>query len=214
MTYINNKSEEYFQRLLKTEKSYIKVSTCDYSNWDKELHHTFPQIATLLREKGLHVTSSVNHGVTDWIITKTEAFFKTIKEEKPQTNKDASTIEENNILIAEFMGFKYELKNHYGTTILQNPLNKKAYGKSSLKFHESWNWLMEVADKIESLNKHYRVLITPEYVSVNEKHSAIYLVNIYSEEYMTKKKAAYHCFIEFIKKYNISINNLNKYKQL
>lgn len=46
------------------------VSTCDYSNWDRELHRYFPCIAKYLREKGFRVTSSVNWGVTDWVIVR------------------------------------------------------------------------------------------------------------------------------------------------
>lgn len=47
----------------------LKVSTCDYSNWDRDLHFAMPDIADSLKIMGYNVSSSVNYGVTDWIIT-------------------------------------------------------------------------------------------------------------------------------------------------
>jgi hypothetical protein len=45
------------------------LATCDYPNWDRELHRAMPDIATELRSRGLRVSSSVNHGVTDWVFS-------------------------------------------------------------------------------------------------------------------------------------------------
>ena len=43
------------------------LATCDYPNWDRKLHRHMNDIVTELRANGLNVSSSVNHGVTDWV---------------------------------------------------------------------------------------------------------------------------------------------------
>lgn len=44
--------------------------TCNESGWSREEYMYMPQVAQRLREKGFTVTSSVNWGVTDWIIAR------------------------------------------------------------------------------------------------------------------------------------------------
>ena len=54
--------------------------------------------------------------------------------------------QENNKLIAEFMGL--EIVN---ADIILYELNGIAYPINKLQYHKSWDWLMPVVQKIESL---------------------------------------------------------------
>lgn len=69
----NQKIDEIYDDIVgymvKKKISTTKESTCDYIGWDREKHRLMPQVADRLRKNGFSVTSSVNHGVTDWIIT-------------------------------------------------------------------------------------------------------------------------------------------------
>ena len=47
-----------------------KVSTCDYPNWSIDEYQYMPTVAERLRAKGYTVSSKINHGVTDWYISK------------------------------------------------------------------------------------------------------------------------------------------------
>jgi hypothetical protein len=42
------------------------MATCDYPNWDRELHRNMPEIVRELQKQGIVTSSAVNHGVTDW----------------------------------------------------------------------------------------------------------------------------------------------------
>lgn len=71
MSYVDEQIAKY-DNLMQNNTDY-KVSTCDYRNWDRTLHRCFPIIAKGLRELGYSVSSSVNWGVTDWIIVNPNA---------------------------------------------------------------------------------------------------------------------------------------------
>lgn len=60
----------------------------------------------------------------------------------------APTIEENNKIIAEFMGYIDNGCSEEGFLI--NPITNYDEDINELKFHSDWNWLMEVVEKIES----------------------------------------------------------------
>ena len=68
--------EEKISRFVNTEISYAdrdgssKFSTCNHSNWDKDIWAHRQTIVDALQSKGYTVTSSVNWGVTDYIVTK------------------------------------------------------------------------------------------------------------------------------------------------
>jgi len=70
MNYVEENAHKLIESMEKDGDIVRKVPTCDHSNWDREYHHMFPQIAQKIREKGYNVTSKVNWGVTDWVITK------------------------------------------------------------------------------------------------------------------------------------------------
>ena len=42
------------------------LATCDYPNWDRELHRNMSEVVRELSKMGIYSSSTVNHGVTDW----------------------------------------------------------------------------------------------------------------------------------------------------
>jgi hypothetical protein len=108
---------------------------------------------------------------------------------------------ENNQLIASFLG--------QTSTIYDFPqfgyINSRGdwsdtFSASELKFHKDWNWLMEVVDKIESLDFNFN--ITSRDATVLKNHGAIYQTLIYRIDGTKKIKAVYNTCVEFIKWYN------------
>ena len=106
---------------------------------------------------------------------------------------------ENNKIIAEFLSVKIHpcetIENFKFLPIEERGLYN-GYFIDELKYHEDWNWLMEVVEKIESLG--YRIEIV--------KHICrIYLSNketIIISENTPKIEAVYIACVEFIKWYN------------
>ena len=97
---------------------------------------------------------------------------------------------ENNILLAEFMQPSF---NGFGTYDFDGQLLTKEY----LKFHSDWNWLMQVVEKIESLN--FIVYIETNYCQLyNATNHEELIKSIYS----TKIESVYNACVEFIKWYN------------
>ena len=81
--------------------------------------------------------------------------------------------------------------------------NGKEHNLYELKFL-NWDWLMEVVDKIESLEDvnrccRYNVNIEQCYVEIIENHTSNEIVKIDGEN---KKEAIYDAVVEFIKIYN------------
>ena len=81
---------------------------------------------------------------------------------------------ENNKIIAKFMGFEIKNKINYIPPSLPNCMKNaehlKADKSENLPFHNDWNWLMEVVEKIESLE--YKVDISKW---ENSQYCGIYL---------------------------------------
>jgi hypothetical protein len=68
---------------------------------------------------------------------------------------DQKQIEENNILIAEFMGAIYKSSFNIPKGYLFLPWHNLTR-INELKYHSDWNWLMPVVEKIESIkNSHH-----------------------------------------------------------
>ncbi len=114
-------------------------------------------------------------------------------------------IEENNKLIALFMGYD-DFKAH-SSVRLKRTDEIDAYTHilkyEKLKYHASWDWLMPVVEKIEQMK--YNIRSTPLYTRIGYDCE----VNKYSEispiitiEGETKLKATYKAVVEFIKWYN------------
>lgn len=97
-------------------------------------------------------------------------------------------ITESNKLIAEFMGWKWEVRDHYGINIMRSPEGKSSDLKG-MKFHKSWNWLIPVIQKIRKC-KHYQNLDGLDYTLLCD----LTIDNLYIE------------VVECIKEYN-ELNN-------
>lgn len=101
-----------------------------------------------------------------------------------------STIQEDNKLIAEFMGFEwYEINKPY--IAVREPNGGVKH------FRTDWNWLMEVVEKIESINF---ILPKQEYGQYKAMKIKDALIMKYKD--LTKIEAVYNTCVEFIKWYN------------
>lgn len=107
---------------------------------------------------------------------------------------------ENNRIIAEFMDYKIQkdpTERFFG--YYKQPLG--AWTKEiDLAFHHDWNWLMEVVEKIESLDFNFN--ITSGDATALKNHGAIYQTLIYRIDGTKKIEAVYNTCVEFIKWYN------------
>ncbi len=68
------------------------------------------------------------------------------KYQQKKTNKMNS-----NKLIAKFMGMNYGDPNDNSVMIQMTPQGSEVVPINSMKYHSSWDWLMPVVEKIESL---------------------------------------------------------------
>lgn len=109
------------------------------------------------------------------------------------------TTTEKNKLIAEFMGWK---ERFFG--MFYSP-NKTWSKENELAFDSSWDWLMPVVEKIESLR--FKVNI----FGYNEDTQAHYVIvysskegtiSIQNQSKLPKIEAVYNACVEFINYYN------------
>ena len=135
---------------------------------------------------------------------------------------------ENNKIIVEFMEFKqckgirsesgkyfdYWAKENFSCIEEQEIQIESEWGyglveqdllfAEQLKFHKDWNWLMEVVEKIEGLEKGKYSLITQQKSCLlwdNDKGEELEDFNS-SFKAETKIEAVYNACVEFIKWYN------------
>ena len=113
---------------------------------------------------------------------------------------------ENNKLIADFMGL-----NLYQGVWRKSTLatEKQICKENNLKFHSDWNWLMEVVEKIESIEYGiYQVDILQEGCKILERCRLLIDNRVGKlESDTTKIESVYLACVEFIKWYN----NQNKF---
>lgn len=118
---------------------------------------------------------------------------------------------QGNIIIGDFM----MLNQIYNGNIVLNSYHKLNAGwivtsPENLEFHSSWNWLMQVVEKIESMGydtgicnvvingeRLSEILISP---SDNEPKEG--KIEIHERSAEGKIEATYHAVIQFIKWYN------------
>ena len=108
---------------------------------------------------------------------------------------------EDNILIAEFMGFDPITEKYFEDNGFEND-KQMIIDTSSCKYSTSWDWLMPVVENIESINigndedKFYNVVI-------EGLECSIWLICKVGQ---TKIESTYKAVVAFIKWYN---NNKN-----
>ena len=120
----------------------------------------------------------------------------------------------NNKLIAKFIGMEYNKNSWYdNNSILLKVLKNNGGIAINLKFHESWDWLMPVIEKIQIIVdspkeylKEYPGLIDFN-IDLSGASCEIFigndrLIGITAFEPGTLLNALYECVIEFIKWYN------------
>jgi len=69
---LNDKAENFINGMVankSTSTTHTTSSCAPAFGWSVEDYNDMPRVANILREKGLTVSSSVNHGVTDWKIS-------------------------------------------------------------------------------------------------------------------------------------------------
>ena len=113
---------------------------------------------------------------------------------------------ENNKIIAEFMNLNLYKSFWYKSNIATE---KQICKENNLKFHSDWNWLMEVVEKIESIEYGiYQVDILQEGCKILERCRLLIDNRVGKlESDTTKIESVYLACVEFIKWYN----NQNKF---
>ena len=102
---------------------------------------------------------------------------------------------EDNKLIAEFMGMTYGDPNDDSVMIQKTPQGNEVVPIESMEYHTSWDWLMPVVEKIESLG--YVFTIQGGKAEYGEMMSASICFIVED-----KLSSTYKAVIEFIKTYN------------
>ena len=112
--------------------------------------------------------------------------------------------QENNKLIAEFMGFQKTNIGWYDSEETMPPLSNtydsNTFDEHELAFHKSWDWLMPVVDKIESLGYEFFIVEDRIKIAHNTDHSIDTIINFTLGG--SKREATYKAVVEFIKQYN------------
>ena len=131
--------------------------------------------------------------------------------------------ESGNRLIAEFMGLKCIKDTEEpgdNWEWLPTPKHSNWCSKSAPPYSNSWNWLMPVIEKIESLTNQvgvrFQISINSKYVwnTKANNNDFIYSCGIVQNQHRiiyemgyTKLEATYTAVLAFIEFYNQSINN-------
>ena len=110
------------------------------------------------------------------------------------------TIKEGNRLIAEFMGRCGKVNRHL---YYVNIPTVKWVTIEEMQFHSSWDWLMPVVEKIESITETSDGIIYHLYDVVIRQHSCeIESADIHAGGFPSKMEATYWAVVEFIEWYN------------
>jgi hypothetical protein len=100
--------------------------------------------------------------------------------------------QENNKLIAEFMGLVVSDRENYTSELHTNV-------DADLKYNTSWDWLMPVVEKIENLGYEFFIVENRVEVAHNTDHSIETIIDLTSR---SKRDATYQGVVEFINQYN------------
>lgn len=140
-----------------------------------------------------------------------------MKSKEEMTENSNNALMESNKLIAEFMGYQWYYRLGFSLpedieTIDGETYSAKWYLPQDLKYHENWDALMPVVEKIENIalvGCQAYIDISPFCVSVycsghhNKELNRLY--HKFDGAYLNderKKKAAFDCVIKFITWYN------------
>ena len=110
---------------------------------------------------------------------------------------------EKNKIIAEFLNLTSQVIFEQVFAVCENG-KTNFYKKDELKFHSDWNWLMEVVEKIESIEYGiYQVDILQEGCKILERCRLLIDNRVGKlESDTTKIESVYLACVEFIKWYN------------
>ena len=112
-------------------------------------------------------------------------------------------MEENNKLIAEFMGMTYYIPNDDSLMVEKAPIGVLVTPTKSLEYHTSWDWLMPVVEKINNTER-YEVCIGNCHCHItdieNDNHKVRALT--LSLQGKTTMRAVYLAIVEFINWHN------------
>jgi hypothetical protein len=119
------------------------------------------------------------------------------------------TIEEKNRIIAEFMGYEEEQTENgefvyaieFKNPVKLNDIQVEFFFAHELKYHTSWDWLMPVVEKIESLGynveKNFQHIDNDWQTLITKGHDILF------QDFAKEGIDAMYCtVISFIKMYN------------
>jgi len=131
-------------------------------------------------------------------------------------------IKDSNLLIAKFMGdLQYVWKTHYSDLM---EVEAELLNLEETFFHNSWNWIMPVVEKIESMECVHFFSMMKTYAGINVQNASgdRHLIEscktvtesmnlphrpeatkTYTKQMNSKLEAVYYCVVEFIKWYNL-----------
>jgi hypothetical protein len=108
---------------------------------------------------------------------------------------------ENNKIIAKFMGFEIKNKINYVPSSLPKCMKDAEHLKvnksENLPFHNDWNWLMEVVEKIRSIDNKAKGNFRTSLLHYQRNNRTIFGLSI-----LEGKEYVYNACLEFIKWYN------------
>jgi len=124
-------------------------------------------------------------------------------------------MKKTNILIAKFDGYA-RVVDDGGIQIYENK-EGQMYDANGLKYHESWDWLMPIVEKIESeLDKNnackYNITIIQSFVEIIENHTSEIIVELDMDDKINAVYASVIAFIEWYNKFEKKDGNIRNEK--
>ena len=101
----------------------------------------------------------------------------------------------DNKLIAEFMGMTYGDPNDKSVMIQMTPQGNEVVPIESMEYHTSWDWLMPVVEKIESLGYVFTIQGGKAKYGEMISRTRCFIVE-------DKLSSTYKAVVEFINEYN------------
>ena len=109
----------------------------------------------------------------------------------------------DNKLISEFMGMTYGDPNDDSVMIQMTSQGNEVVPIESMKYHTSWDWLIPVVEKIESLGYEFTIVESRCKVSNNTDYSIEELFHIQTTG--SKINTTYKAVVQFIKVNKIEV---------